>query len=77
MTNSQYNQLKQASEDARDAHARAHGSLDELMRQLDKEFESQNVKQGRALLLKIQDQRDRAEKTFQEAEKAYLRKWEK
>jgi phosphate starvation-inducible protein PhoH len=77
MTETEFKTLKDAVEDARDKATRARGSLDELMRQLEKEFNCKVVKEGRALLLKIQEQRDRADDKLHKAETAYVKKWDK
>jgi hypothetical protein len=77
MTVDEFKQLKDAAEGVRDKATRARGALDELMRQLEKEFECKTVKEGRALLLKIQDQRDRADEKLNKAEAAYVKKWDK
>jgi hypothetical protein len=77
MTEDDFKKLKGGAEAARDKATRARGSLDELMRQLEKEFDCKTVKEGRALLVKIQDQRDRADEKLNKAEVAYVKKWDK
>jgi hypothetical protein len=47
------------------------------MRQLEKEFDCKVVKEGRALLLKIQEQRDRADDKLTRLKVAYVKKWDK
>lgn len=77
ITEKEFKQLKQEVEDAKEEASRAKGALDQLMSQLETEFDCKDLKEAKELLAELTEKRDKAAREFERAMKDYEKKWKK
>lgn len=75
ITEETYRRLKRDVESAKAEAERAKGALSQLMSQLKSEFKCEDLKAAKALLEELEGKRDKAQRRFEEAMKAYETKW--
>lgn len=75
MNEDQYRKLKREVEQAKAEAERAQGALEQLMRRLGEEFECEDLKEAKRLLMDLQEKKEKAERAFDKALKDYEFKW--
>ncbi len=71
-----YMRLKKDVETAQQRKDRAQGALDQLMKNLDKDFKCASLKQAQKKLTNLQEQEEEAKEDFVEAMEEFEEKWE-
>lgn len=71
-----YKKLKKRAEDARAAADRAHGARDQLLKRLKEEFNCEDLKEAKEMLVELEEKRDRAKKAFDAQLLDYEERWE-
>lgn len=74
-TEQNYRELKKEVEDAKSESERAQGALDQLMKQLKKDFGCDTLKEAKGLLEDYEAKRVRCKKKFDEVMSDYEEKW--
>lgn len=75
ITKQQYIALEEEVEEMRKKAERAKGALDQLMAQLQQDFNCSTVKEAKVLLAKLQKKREETEREFEAAMKDYEKRW--
>lgn len=77
MNEDQFRRIQREVTDAKADADRAQGALDQLIERLKQEFDCDDLKAAKKLLLELRTKRDAAEESFQKAIKDYERKWKR
>lgn len=70
-----FRKLKRDVDSAKADADRAKGALDQLMKQLQSEFDCEDLKEAKALLEDLSVKMEKAQRKFEEAFKEYEKKW--
>ncbi len=71
-----YMRLKKEVETAQQRKDRAQGALDQLMKNLEKDFKCTSLKQAQKKLTNLQEREEEAKEEFVEAMEEFEEKWE-